>query len=148
MNWSEMSGVRTTIGIGASASLLALAAGVSPALATGASRPASEHVPASVHKVEVLFQGTGQATARWKRGAKAAQLVELFNKLKREPRDTVHCDVAGGPQTTVTFKGAKHTWVATQSACTNVVVTRDGKGQPTLLPSKKWEAAISHDIGR
>ncbi|HEX3705709.1 MAG TPA: hypothetical protein VHV76_03685 [Mycobacteriales bacterium] len=120
-------------------------------------RPATEHVSDAVHRVALRYSngtvttptsssgGGGGATVH---GAKATKLVDLFNALKREPRGTIHCDVAGGPQTTVTFHGPHHTWVAKQAACTNVLVTRDGKALPTLLPSKAWTAAVNHDLGR
>jgi hypothetical protein len=121
-----------------------------------ATRPASEHVSAAVHHVVLDYQsttitptaGSGQGTAVSLHGKKAAHLVTLFNALKREPKATIHCDIAGGPETTVTFHGPHHTWVAKQAACTDVEVTRDGKDLPTLLPSAAWSKAVDADLGR
>jgi hypothetical protein len=89
----------------------------------------------------------GSGAAATERGAKAQRLVDLFNQLKREPRNYVHCDAVGGPTTVVTFHGVRHVWVAKQSTCTNIVVTRDGRSLPTLLPSKAWTRTVNADLG-
>jgi hypothetical protein len=80
------------------------------------------------------------------RGTAARHLITLFDALKLEPKDTVHCDIAGGPMTIVSFRGLHHTWKATQGACTNVQVTRDGKPLPTLLPSQAWANAVQKQL--
>lgn len=72
-------------------------------------------------------------------------LIRVFDQLRREPRGTVHCDLAGGPTDTVRFTSRRHVWVAAQAACTNVRVTRDGRHLPTLLPDPAWEKALRHD---
>jgi hypothetical protein len=81
------------------------------------------------------------------KGTAATRLITLFDELKLEPKDTVHCDIAGGPMTVVTFRGLHHTWKATQGACTNVQVTRDGKPLPTLLPNQAWATAVRKQLG-
>jgi hypothetical protein len=91
---------------------------------------------------------SGSGSGATEKGKKAAQLVTLFDALKREPKDTIHCDIAGGPETTVTFHGPHHTWIAREAACTNIEVTRDGKALPTLLPSTAWSKAVNADLGR
>jgi hypothetical protein len=37
--------------------------------------------------------------------------------------------------------------VTSQSLCTGVGVTRDGKPLPTLIPSRAWNLALSHHLG-
>ena len=148
-----LTAIATTTALGAS---LVAAAGAQATTAHGTARPVTEHVPYAVHRVHLLYSsqtaapGTsrGHGTAATVHGAKATQLVDLFNALKREPRGTIHCQIAGGPQTTVTFYGPHHTWRATQGACTNIVVTRDGKALPTLLPTKAWTTTVNSDLGR
>jgi hypothetical protein len=137
--------------VASTAAVVASAGVVDATAATSPPRPAAEHVPFSVDQVRLSYTDRGnpgsdrRATVR---GNKASELARLFDSLRREPRGTVHCDVAGGPQTTVTFRSAKHVWVARQAACTNVTVTRDGKALPTLLPTKRWDATVSADLGR
>lgn len=119
-------------------------------------RPAAEHVSGAVHRVTLRYiiettspaESRGQGRTRTVSGTKATRLVKLFNALKREPKGYLHCALAGGPQTTVTFHGPHHTWVAKESACTNVLVSRDGKSLPTLLPSKTWTKTVNADLGR
>jgi hypothetical protein len=91
--------------------------------------------------------GSGAAHARLVRGAGATRLITLFNALTPEPRNTIHCDIAGGPTTIVSFQGAHHLWKATESACTDVQVTRDGNSLPTLLPSRAWRNTVSKYLG-
>jgi hypothetical protein len=76
-------------------------------------------------------------------GRLAARLVREFNDLRVEPPSTIHCDAIGGTQTIVTFTTPRHTWVARQSACTNVEVSRDDLVLPTLLPSTSWGRAVA-----
>jgi hypothetical protein len=154
---NQMSCIRTTTGLVALSTAVgcALAFSASAAGAAAQTRPAIEHVPVSIHDATVTYSSTsvgsnggeGQGRAVPVHGAKATRLVKLFDGLKLEPRNTIHCDIAGGPTTTVSFQGAHHLWKATESACTDVQVTRDGKPLPTLLPSKAWSAAISKDLG-
>jgi hypothetical protein len=154
----SINGMRTVVGVAMAVSVLLGTAGVAlastdaPAQARTAPRPAVEHVPTSLHNAQLSYTTTSvYPTEPGKvvdvHGAKASRLITLFNALKREPADTIHCDIAGGPQTTVRFRGAKHTWVATEGACTNVLVTRDGKALPTLLPSTQWSNTVSRDLG-
>ncbi|HWA65340.1 MAG TPA: hypothetical protein VG899_03105 [Mycobacteriales bacterium] len=146
-----MNGVRTTITTLAAAGLLSGgvgAAAAASATTAGATRPPAEHVPRTIHRAEVIYSGTTQGTARTVRGRQATRLITLFDALRPEPPGTVHCDLAGGPTITVTFRGAHHTWVATQSACTNVQVARDGKPLPTLLPTNAWTHATYRVVGR
>jgi hypothetical protein len=147
MKWSDMNTARATVTAIAAAGLLTTV-GVAAASASAVSRPAAEHVPMSIHKAEVMYEsGSGAASAHEVRGAAATRLIRLFDALKPEPRNTIHCDIAGGPTTIVSFQGAHHLWKATESACTDVQVIRDGKGLPTLLPSKAWTTAVSNDLG-
>jgi hypothetical protein len=142
-----MNGSRTTATALVAIGLMTVSAGVAAASARTATRPAAEHVPVSIHKAEVLYDGgSGAASAHLVKGARATRLITLFDALKREPLRTIHCDIAGGPMTIVTFQGANHVWKATEGACTNVVVTRDGKPLPTLLPSRAWAAAVHDDL--
>lgn len=149
-----MSGMRMMAGLAVvTSSALAISAGIGTASATASTRPAAEHVPSAIQNARIADTSTyGSPGSPDKvvalHGAKAQELVRLFDALKLEPADTVHCMIAGGPQTTVTFHGTNHTWVATQGACTNIVVTRDGKSLPTLLPSKQWTATINRDLGK
>ena len=113
-------------------------------------RPRKEHVPSTLHKAHLALRkepGGPISKRRTVTGKRGAALVTDFDALKIQPRGYAHCEIVGGPQDTVTFRTAKHTWVATESACTNVVVSRDGKRLPTLLPSKKWSKAIQHYLG-
>lgn len=113
-------------------------------------RPKAEHVPDSVSHAKLHYSVFGTAANNetvTESGRKARRLVHEFDRLKVEPKDTVHCDLAGGPTTTVTFRDKAHTWVAREAACTDVMVTRDGKALPTLLPSTAWEKTVARDLG-
>jgi hypothetical protein len=113
-------------------------------------RPKQEHVPQSVHKADLTYRSEPTSPVSRRRtvtGNQATDLVKDFDALKRQPPHAVHCDVAGGPEQTVTFATSKHTWVATQSACTNVMVTRDGKALPTLIASQKWSNDLQRYLG-
>lgn len=155
---NQMSCIRTTTGLVALSTAVgcALAFSASAAGAAAQTRPAIEHVPVSIHDATVTYSSTsvgsnggeGQGRAVPVHGAKATRLVKLFDGLKLEPRNTIHCDIAGGPETTVTFHGPHHTWIAREAACTNIEVTRDGKALPTLLPSTAWSKAVNADLGR
>jgi hypothetical protein len=147
MNTARMNTARATVTAIATAGLLTTSA-VAGAWASAASRPSTEHVPTAIHTAEVLYDGgaSGGASAHLVKGGAATRLITLFNALKLEPRNTIHCDIAGGPTTIVSFKGAHHLWKATQSACTNVQVTRDGKGLPTLLATRAWTNAVRKDL--
>ncbi|HEX3824482.1 MAG TPA: hypothetical protein VHV79_08455 [Mycobacteriales bacterium] len=112
-------------------------------------RPTREHVPTSLRTVELARRNqlAGPITRRRTvTGHSAAKLVETFDSLALVPRDAVHCNVAGGPQTIVRFRTKSHRWDATESACTNVVVTRDGKPLPTLIGSAKWERLVQREL--
>jgi hypothetical protein len=115
-----------------------------------AHRSLTEHVPHTVksaylaHRNEPTKRPTRHRTVT---GHPASTLAIAFDALRAEPRDTVQCDIAGGPSDTVTFRTAKHTWVARQSACTEVVVTRDGNSLPTLIATTKWEHDLEHYLG-
>ncbi|HTW21251.1 MAG TPA: hypothetical protein VME70_13685 [Mycobacteriales bacterium] len=114
-------------------------------------RPATEFVPAAAQHATIVrsdpTDGAKPVTVRL--GAKqASRLAKIFDRLRTQPLDTVHCNVAGGPQTAVTFRTTQHKWVAREGACTNVVVHRDGKRLPTLLPSATWERVVKHLLGR
>jgi hypothetical protein len=113
-------------------------------------RPRQEHVPRTLHKAHLALRkepGGRVTKRRTVTGKRGAALVKDFDALKRQPRGYAHCEIVGGPQDTVTFRTAKHTWVATESTCTNVVVSRDGNRLPTLLPGKKWSKAVQHYLG-
>ncbi|HVV76598.1 MAG TPA: hypothetical protein VHC43_11230 [Mycobacteriales bacterium] len=126
-------------------------AGASPAHTTAhAARPTAENVPTSVAHVRIAFRDlsdTSQNRTVVLHGRHARHLVALFDALKREPSGTVHCDAMSSSHTAVTFRGTTHKWVATEAICTNVPVTRDGKQEPTLLPSSAWDGALTHYIG-
>jgi hypothetical protein len=112
-------------------------------------RPNREHVPTSLRTVQLAKRNqlTGPITRRRTvTGPQAAALVTAFNSLAVVPRDAVHCNVVGGPQTIVRFRSKSHRWVATESACTNVVVSRDGKALPTLIGNAKWERLVRRDL--
>jgi hypothetical protein len=114
-------------------------------------RPYREHVPASVHTAHLMYKKSAiksKARRRTATGAKAAALVKSFDKLKLRPRNSVVCDIAGGPTTTVRFATKKHTWLVTQSVCNDIQVTRDGKPLPSLLPSRAWEKAVQAGLGK
>jgi hypothetical protein len=135
------------VGAVAATTVLALYAGI-PA-GNAATRPHREHLPRSVAKATVGYHVLGQPSKNKsvKLGrTRLHRLARDFNRLKVEPRGTIHCDIAGGPMTTVVFRTAHHKWVATQAACTNVMVTRDGKSLPTLLPSTAWSKALARDL--
>jgi hypothetical protein len=109
-----------------------------------------EQVPASLRKARLTYrkEPTGPVTRRRTvTGRRAKELVIAFDQLKREPKNYITCDVAGGPTERVRFHTAAHTWIATQSACSELQVTRDGKSLPTLLPSRRWERLVRHDLG-
>jgi hypothetical protein len=108
-------------------------------------RPAIEHVPAAVHKARVSYRKAPTAATKHHtvRGAKAHALVHSFNHLKREPKDYLICDIAGGPTETVVFRTATHIWTVQQSPCSEVHVTRDDKSLPTLLSDTKWSKAVA-----
>lgn len=113
-------------------------------------RPASEYVPTTLRTVHLARRdqpGDAITKRRTVTGGSAAALVKDFDALPVVPRGAVHCNVAGGPQDIVRFRTKSHTWVATESACTNVVVTRDGHRLPTLIGSKAWEHDVHHYLG-
>jgi hypothetical protein len=113
-------------------------------------RPRSEHVPLSLRRAHLALRDEPFDHNRKSltvTGKQAARLVRAFDSMKTVPRHYFTCDIAGGPQTIVTFRTAAHTWVVKQSACTNVVVTRDGKKLPTLIANGAWDKAIAHDLG-
>ena len=112
-------------------------------------RPATEHVPLSVHRVHLVRRvepGGSVVASRTVTGKRATQLVRAFDTMKTEPTDYLRCDIAGGPEDIVTFRTAKHRWVVKESACTNVVVTRDGTALPTLIANDAWDKALSKDL--
>ena len=130
-----------------------LRADLAPATGSGhhPKRPPTEHIPLSVHRVQLVRRNlTGPPDRRTVTvtGRAATRLVRTFDAMTRLPRHSAHCNVVGGPETIATFRSAAHTWVASESACTDVVVTRDGKPLPTLLPSTAWERAVEHDLGQ
>jgi hypothetical protein len=113
-------------------------------------RPASEHVPRSLHRAQLTLRKEpfGKVMKRLTvDGKQATRLVRAFDAMKTLPRNAIRCMIAGGPQDVVTFRTAAHTWRVKESACTDVVVTHDGKRLPTLIPSAAWEKAIKHDLG-
>jgi hypothetical protein len=113
-------------------------------------KPASEVVPHSVHKARLARREvpyTKDAAYKTVTGKRAKALVAAFDRMKTEPTNSVHCDIAGGPEVLVTFRTAKHKWLVRQAACTDIVVTRDGKSLPTLISDTAWEHAVSHDLG-
>jgi hypothetical protein len=110
-----------------------------------------EHVPTSLRKARLTYRSEPYKPVSRRRTVthlKAKELVTAFDQLKRQPKNYVTCDVAGGPTEAVRFHTAAHTWIATQSACSEVQVTRDGKTLPTLLPSKRWARLVHQDLGR
>lgn len=119
-------------------------------VAYAATRPAAEHVPAAVDHVRIAYRDSADASNNKTvdlRGKRADQLIDLFNALKAEPKDAVHCLALGTAQTRVIFKGTNHKWVGTQSICTNLLVARDGDSQPTLIPTRAWNNAVTHYLG-
>jgi hypothetical protein len=99
-----------------------------------------------VHRARVTHRTTPLArVAKIKTvyGDKAKALVRSFNHLKREPKNYVTCDAAGGPVDTVIFRTPKHKWTVQQSACSQVQVQRDRQPLPTLLSSRKWSDAVT-----
>jgi hypothetical protein len=113
-------------------------------------RPRSEHVPFSVHRVRLARSDkpfNKKSEHQIVTGKQATRLVRAFDAMKTQPTTYVRCDLVGGPLTTVTFRTAKHTWVVSESACTNILVTRDGKRLPTLIANPSWDKAIQHDLG-
>jgi hypothetical protein len=129
------------------------AVAASPAAGTTAAsrphRPVVEHVPLSVHHVRVVRRdrtGVSMTKQHTLNRKQARRLARAFDAMKTEPRGTVHCDIAGGPVTTVTFRTSAHIWRVREAACTNIVVTRDGKRLPTLLSNHRWEKALAHDL--
>jgi hypothetical protein len=113
-------------------------------------KPARERIPASVHKVRLVRRNepyTTNAASATVTGKQARTLVRAFNRMKTEPTDTMHCDLAGGPEELITFRTARHTWRVQEAACTNVMVRRDGKDLPTLISNATWDKAVAHDLG-
>jgi hypothetical protein len=113
-------------------------------------RPGSEHVPFSVHRVRLARSDkpfNKKTERRTVTGKQAARLVRSFDAMKTQPETYLRCDLVGGPLTTVTFRTAKHTWVVSESACTNILVKRDGKRLPTLMANPSWDKAVQHDLG-
>jgi hypothetical protein len=129
-----------------------IAADLAPAPARNGrpKRPGSEHVPFSVHRVRLVRTDkpfSQKVERRTVTGKQAARLVHSFDAMKTELTTYVRCDIVGGPVTRLTFRTAKHTWVVKESACTNILVTRDGKRLPTLIANSSWDKAIQHDLG-
>ena len=133
-----------------------VAGGVGAAVAAPAqtaargARPAAEHVPAAVDFVRIAYRDTQDASQNRTinlHGQRADEMIDLFNALKREPKDTAHCLAFGTASTRVVFRGTNHKWVATEAICTNLTVTRDGKSLPTLIESKAWNDALTHYLG-
>jgi hypothetical protein len=126
-----------------------ISADLAPVPAQRPKRPAAEHVPLSVHRVHIVRRNELQPTPAKTvtvTGKPATRLVRAFDAMKTQPTTYVHCNIAGGPEDVVTFRGVKHTWVVKEAACTNIVVTRDGKSLPTLLANTAWNHAIAHDL--
>ena len=112
--------------------------------------PASEHVPAAVNYVRIAYRDSAnheQNRTVVLHGQRADRLIGVFNGLEREPRNAVHCLAMGTAGTTVTFRGPHHRWAATQMICTNLTVTRDGAGKPTLAPTAEWDKLLRHYLG-
>jgi hypothetical protein len=63
-----------------------------------------------------------------------------------QPPHAVTCDVAGGPVETVSFRTPHHHWVAKESTCSGIQVTRDHKLLPTLVPSARWGRLVRRDV--
>jgi hypothetical protein len=129
------------------------AVGTTAAVATPqrlSAHPASEHVPAAVNDVRISYRDSTDETQNRTvvlHGKRADQLIDIFNGLRRESRNTMHCLAMGTASTTVTFKGPHHKWAATQMICTGLTVTRDGAGRPTLVPTKEWTAVLTRYLG-
>jgi hypothetical protein len=112
-------------------------------------RPKAEHVPMSLRTVHLARRNNLIGPVSKRRtvtDGSARTLVRDFDRLRVVPPDSVHCNVVGGPETIVRFRTKAHTWVVTESACTNVVVTRDRKRLATLIGSRAWEKAVRHDL--
>jgi hypothetical protein len=108
-------------------------------------RPSRERVPGSVHHARLTYRKEPFQPVSKRNtvsGRTAASLVKAFNALTVEPASRLQCLIAGGPSDSVTFRTTSHTWVAKESACSNVVVSRDGKLLPTLIGSAKWERLV------
>jgi hypothetical protein len=108
-------------------------------------RPSREHVPGSVHQARLSYRKEPFQPVSKRNtvtGHAAHSLVKAFNALAVEPPSRLQCQIAGGPSDSVTFRTKSHTWVAKESACSNVVVSRDGKALPTLIGSAKWERLV------
>jgi hypothetical protein len=129
---------------------LAVLAGGVAVTSVAEAAPGAEHIPASVDRARIYYSNTQDPSQDQRialHGRRAQHLVALFDALKREPQGTAECDLATSSETTVTFRGTKHTWVATEEVCRNISVQRDGQSQPKLLPSKAWNAALTHYLG-
>lgn len=130
----------------------ALAGGSAALAATSrqSAHPASEHIPATVDYVRIAYRDSANEAQNRTivlRGNRADRLIGVFNGLDREPRNSVHCLAMGTASTTVTFKGPRHKWAATQMICTNLTVTRDGESKPTLVPTAEWNKLLRHYLG-
>jgi hypothetical protein len=145
--------ITTLMGLALTGSSVLAAAGASGAptlMRAATARPAAEHVPSTIGYVRISYTAAGRPDATRRivlHHRKAHHLAKLFNHLEPEPPGTAHCDVATAWHTTVTFRGPHHTWTAVEVLCRNIEVNRDGRQLPTLLPSKKWEAALTHYLG-
>lgn len=128
-----------------------VAAGSAAAIAapthSSGTRPAAERVPSSVNHVRILYRDSADPSQNQTLYKRGLRIVDLFNGLKREPRNYVHCDAVSTARTEVIFRGRGHKWVATEALCTNVRVTRDGKRLPTLIPSREWDKALTRRLG-
>ena len=115
----------------------------------GSGRPAAEHIPHSVHDATIESRPgppSGDDQTVTVHGAKARHLVRIFDRLHVVPAGSVRCDIAGGPEKIVTFTGKSHTWVATEAACTDITVTRDGQHLPALLETPVWDNTLAADL--
>lgn len=141
----------TTAAIGTAMVLGCAGLAANPAqAASGASRPAAEHVPAAVDQVRIAYRDSANPSENKTvdlNGRKADHIIDLFNSLKPEAPGTAHCLVASTADTRVIFRGAHHKWVATEAVCTDLEVSRDGKALPTLVVTHAWDAALTHYLG-
>jgi hypothetical protein len=112
-------------------------------------RPHTEQVPASIDRAALTYQKQSFRPATKHRvvhGRRAKTLARVFDRLKVQPPHAVSCNIAGGPVETVSFRAHHHHWIAQESTCSGIQVSRDHKLQPTLVPTAHWDRLVRHDV--
>jgi hypothetical protein len=112
-------------------------------------RQAREHVPLSVRTAGVAKINESDNTVVARKtvtGSNARRLVHDFDALRVQPPQGVHPCPLQLTAVRATFRADGHVWRAVDSICGSVMVARDGRRLPDLVPDRAFSHALRADL--